>query len=309
MNSRRAGFIVNPNAGVGRCGAQWAELQATFHQTGSSEKVLFTSRPGEAVGLAQALATECEIVVAVGGDGTIFEVASGILLAGNPRTLMGMVPLGTGNDTARLCGINDVAQAQAALRGDRRRALDTIRIRCHAQGVHVTRYALLYGSVGIIGQVLRQTTTRVKRLFGRRLAYPVGALRAIWSYQASEIRVICDRQISEKPILLCSVSNSEYSGGGMRLAPGARMDDGLLNVNLCEPVGRWRAIALLWRMCRGRHLSHPRLRCFTARSVSAEANPPIDVQADGEIIGHTPAQLDVIPRGLKVLVSEVHHNC
>jgi YegS/Rv2252/BmrU family lipid kinase len=308
MNSRRAGFIVNPNAGGGRCGTQWAELQATFRQTGSSGEVLFTSRPGEAVGLAQALATECEIVVAVGGDGTIFEVASGILLAGNPRTLMGMVPLGTGNDTARLCGINDVAQAQAALRGDRRRALDTIRIRCHAQGAHVTRYALLYGSVGIIGQVLRQTTTRVKRLFGRRLAYPVGALRAIWSYQATNMRVVCDGQTSEKPFLLVSVSNSEYAGGGMRLAPGAKMEDGLLDVNLCEPVGRWRAIALLWRMCRGRHLSHPQLRFFTARSVGVDADPPTDVQADGEIIGHTPAQLDVTPRELKVLVPESHHN-
>ncbi len=307
MNARRTGFIVNPAAGVGRCRAQWTDLQKTFHQTGSSEKVLFTSRPGEAVGLAQALAEECDIVVAVGGDGTIFEVASGIMLAGNPRTLMGMVPLGTGNDTARLCGIHNAEQAAAALHGDHTRALDTIQIRCRAEGREVTHHALLYGSVGIIGQVLRQTTPRVKRVFGRHLAYPVGALRAIWSYEATEIRVICDGEISEKPTLLLSVSNSEYSGGGMRLAPDARMDDGLLNVNLCEPVGRWRAIALLWRMCRGRHLSHPQLRCFTARSVSAEANPPIDVQADGEIIGHTPVKMDVVPGGLRVLVPEAHH--
>lgn len=309
MNTRRTGFIVNPNAGVGRCRAQWTDLHGTFRQTGSTEKVLFTSRPGDAVGFAQTLAAECDIVVAVGGDGTIFEVASGIMLAGSPRTLMGMVPLGTGNDTARLCGINNVEAAAAAIRGEQTRALDTIQIRCRAEGTDVTRHALLYGSVGIIGQVLRRTTPRVKRLFGRHLAYPVGALRAIWSYQSIKMRVMYDGQTAEKPILLCSVSNSEYAGGGMRLAPEARMDDGLLNVNLCEPVGRWRAIALLWRMCRGRHLSHPQLRFFTARSVGADADPPIDVQADGEIIGHTPVKMDIIPRGLKVLAPEAHHDC
>ena len=88
----------------------------------------------------------------------------------------------------------------------------------------------------------------------------------------------------------------------MRLAPGAKMDDGLLDVNLAQTVSRCAAAALVWRMSRGQRLSHPRLRYFPARSVAVESAPPIEVQADGELIGYTPAQFEVVPQGLKLLV-------
>jgi YegS/Rv2252/BmrU family lipid kinase len=276
-------------------------MKSGFVQGNGQEKVLFTSCPGEAVSLARELALECDVVVAVGGDGLVFEVTSGILLAGAAEVRMGIVPVGTGNDTAILCGIGDTTQAQAALQGARTKTIDVIRIRCRAQGTPVTRYALLYASVGIIGEVLKQVTPAVKRLFGRRLAYPVGALRAIWKYRAPHLRVTCDGQTWDRRFLLLCASNAELSGGGMRLAPGARMDDGLLDVNLAETVSRRAAAALVWRMSRGHRISHPKLRYFTARAVAVEADPPIEVQADGEILGHTPAQFEVMPQALKVL--------
>jgi len=301
MTASRIGFIVNPAAGAGRGRTRWAEFKAGFNRSGAEEKVQFTSQPGEAVRLAQELATECDVVVAVGGDGIVFEVASGILLSGAANTQMGIVPVGTGNDTAILCGIGDAIQAQLALRGSRTRTLDVIRIRCREHEMALTRYALLYSSVGIIGEVLKQVTPRVKRVFGR-LAYPVGALLAILKYRAPHMRVTCDGNTWEKRFLLLCASNAELSGGGMRLAPGAKMDDGLLDVNLAETVSRRAAAVLIWRMSRGRRISHPKLRYFTARAVAVEADPAIEVQADGELIGHTPAQFEVMPRALRVLV-------
>jgi YegS/Rv2252/BmrU family lipid kinase len=296
------GFIINPAAGVGRCPARWAALRAQFLPDGIRSKCLFTARPGDAVRFAQALATECEIVVAVGGDGTLFEVATGLLLAGTPNPTLGLVPLGTGNDTARLCGVGNVAQARLALRGARPKNVDAIRISCQAQGRSVTHYGLLYGAVGLIGEALKHTTPRVKRIFGRRLAYPVGALRAILSYRSNRMRVTCDGQFWENRFLLACASNAELSGGGMRLAPGATMDDGLLDVNLCEAVGRLTTISLLWQVSRGRRVNHPRLRYFTARSVALDADSPLEVQADGELIGYTPVQINVVPHALRVLV-------
>jgi YegS/Rv2252/BmrU family lipid kinase len=302
MTPKRVGFIVNPAAGAGRGRARWEEFSAGFNRSSIQEKVLFTSQPGEAVRLARELALECDVVVAVGGDGIVFEVASGILLSGAVNAHLGIVPLGTGNDTAILCGIGETAQARQAFGSGRTRALDVIRIRCVNRGTPVTYYALLYAGVGIIGEVLKQVTPRVKRLFGRRLAYPVGALRAIWKYDAPRMRVTCDGQMSENRYLLMCASNAELSGGGMRLAPGAKMDDGLLDVNLAERVSRLTAAALVWRMSRGHRISHPKLRYFTARAVAVEADPPIEVQADGEIIGHTPAQFEIVPKALRVLV-------
>jgi diacylglycerol kinase family enzyme len=143
----------------------------------------------------------------------------------------------------------------------------------------------------------------VKRLFGPGLAYYVGALRAILSYRSPLMRVTCDGQTLEQRFLLVCASNSEEAGGGMRLAPGALMHDGLLNVNLCEAISRVRTVALLWHIFKGRQLSHPKLRYFPTRAVSVDADPPVDVEADGELIGKTPAQFEVVPRGLNVLVS------
>jgi len=302
MTASRIGYIVNPAAGAGRGRIRWAEFKAGFSESRLQEKVFFTSQPGEAVRLAQELAPECDVVVAVGGDGMVFEVASGILLSGAAHTHLGIVPLGTGNDTALLCGNADTEQARQAFGSGRTKVLDVIRIHCQSHGTPVIRYALLYSSVGIMGEVLKQVTPRVKRVFGRRLAYPVGALRAIWKYRAPLMRVTCDGNSWEKRFLLLCASNAELSGGGMRLAPGAKMDDGLLDVNLAETVSRRAAAVLIWRMSRGHRISHPKLRYFTARAVAVEADPPIEVQADGEIIGHTPAQFEVLPRALEVLV-------
>ncbi len=299
---RQIGFIINPASAASRCPARWAELQDGFRQDGIEGKARFTSRPGDAVRFAQELARECDVVAAVGGDGTLFEVASGLLLSGATRTALGVVPLGTGNDAARQCGISDITQARLALRGNRTRTVDAIRIRCHLEGSPVLRYALLFGAVGIAGEALKKTTPRVKRIFGQRLAYPVGALRAIWSYRAPRMRVTGGGQTWENRFLLVCASNGEMAGGGMRLAPGARIDDGLLDVNVCEAIGRWATVALLWQICRGRRMSHPKLRYFTARTVAVEADPPLAVAADGELIGHTPAQLEVVPQALKILI-------
>jgi diacylglycerol kinase (ATP) len=300
--SQKIGFIINPAAAAGRCSTRWAELQARFRQDGIQGKLRFTSRPGDAVLFAQELGRECDVVVAVGGDGTLFEVASGLLLSGASDTALAVLPLGTGNDAARQCGISDMTQAQLALRGNRTKTVDAIRIRCQVGGSSVLRHALLFGAVGIAGEALKQTTPQIKRAFGQRLAYPFGALRAIWAYRARRMRVTCDGLVSEKNFLLVCASNGELAGGGMRLAPGARIDDGLLNVNLCEGISRWAAVALLWQVCRGRRMSHPKLRYFTARSVGVEADPPLEVAADGELIGTTPVQFEIVPQALKILI-------
>jgi len=302
MKFKRVAFIVNPVAGGGRGQARWDAWRAALASAASVVKARFTSQPGDAVRIADEVGRESDLVVAVGGDGTLLEVASGLLSAGVPPTLLGVVPAGTGNDTARQLGVSSLEQARLALRGARTRIVDAIRIRFRAHGASVSRHALLFGAVGIAQEALRRTTPLVKRLFGRRLAYPVGALRALRTYRAPPMRVCCDGQTAAGRFLLVCVSNAEQAGGGLRLAPGAQLDDGLLHVNMCESVSRGQALMLLWRLFRGRHLSHPKVRYVSARQVAVQTEPPVEVEADGEILGHTPAQFAVVPRALRVLV-------
>ncbi len=259
-------------------------------------------RPGHARQLAAEAASQYDAIVAVGGDGTASEVASGLLEAGATQAVLGIVPFGTGNDAARLTGIRSPEDALRAILGGRTRAVDVVEVRYQVGGKASVRHALVFASVGIVGELLKQTTPRVKRLCGSRQAYAAGLLRALWLYRPVPMRVTCDDQVCENRFLLVCASNGEHVGGGMRLAPGARSDDGLLNLNLIEAVGRWEALRQVGRLCRGRHVGHPKVRYFTARTVAVETETAVDVQADGESIGHTPACFQVRPGALRMLV-------
>jgi YegS/Rv2252/BmrU family lipid kinase len=252
--------------------------------------------------IAHEAASRYELVVAVGGDGTVLEVAGGILSSAATRTALGIVPFGTGNDFARNSGIHNEAHAHDALMQGQTRFVDVIEARCLVEGKPAVRHALLFAGVGIIGESLKQTTTQVKRLFGQRFAYPVGMLRALWSYRSPFMRITCDGQSFEGRFLFAGVSNSETAGGGMKIAPGAQTDDGLLNVNLVASMGRWEALKQLRRVCKGQHTTHPSVRYLTALGLGVETESPMDVAADGDLIGHTPAQFRVLPKALEVRV-------
>jgi diacylglycerol kinase (ATP) len=142
----------------------------------------------------------------------------------------------------------------------------------------------------------------MKRLLGEWLAYRVGLLRALWSYRPPAMRVTCDSQPREERFLLACASNSERAGGGIRLAPGAQLDDGLLNINLVEAVNRREALRQFVRLCQGRHTAHPKVSYLTALSLAVEAEPALEVVADGDLIGHTPARFNVKPKALQVRV-------
>ncbi len=254
--------------------------------------------------IARTRAPEFEILFAVGGDGTAFEVASGILSSANPNCALGVVPTGTGNDIGRALGLAGPADVQSAMAGWNLQALDAIRIEyCPGPaGRRAVRHALLFAAVGIASECLKCTTASVKRLWGERIAYRLGLLRALWTYRSPVIRIVEDQQTREGKFLLVCASNCEHAGGGMRLAPGARMDDGQLNISLVEALSRWRALPQLRRVCRGRHINHPRVQYRLGKRLSIDAEHPLDVAADGELIGHTPAVFEVAPKVLRALV-------
>src|SRR5690349_7268047 len=172
--AQRTLFIINPAAGAGRAESRWPRFRRLFRRHDKHEDQIVTDRPGAALQIAQESAHKYELVVAVGGDGTVLEVAGGILSSAAKRTALGIVPLGTGNDFARNSGIHNEENAHDALTQGQTRFVDVIETRCIVEERPVVRHALLFAGVGIIGEALKQTTTPVKRLFGQRLAYPVG---------------------------------------------------------------------------------------------------------------------------------------
>lgn len=300
----RALFIINPAAGAGRAGAMWPRLKTRLPWAQLQADQVLTRGPHEAGRLARENATRYELVAAVGGDGTVREVADGILSTPESRTRLGILPLGTGNDVAEALGIASEQEAIRSISSSETRSIDAIRIGCQGENGPIECHALLFAGAGIIAEVLKRTTAHSKRWFGRRLAYPAGLIQALWSYRSPRMRVTWDREELEQEFLFVGASNTEIAGGGMRIAPGARFDDGLLNLNLVDAMGRWTALRQLRRLCRGQHVRHPKVRYLTARSLAIEAESPLEIAVDGDLVGHTPARIAVRPKALRVAVPQ-----
>ena len=301
--AQRTLFIVNPAAGAGQARERWARFGREMWRAESSPETRITSRAGEAAAIAREAAIKYERVIAVGGDGTVSEVANGLLSVAGNQCALGIIPLGTGNDIAQTLGIRGLEDARRVLAADRRRIIDVIEVHSATDGQSVMGYALLFAGVGIVSAVLRKTTPLAKRLLGQSGAYRAGLLLALWCFHPLRMRIVCDGEVSEGHHLFLGASNGEKAGGGMRIAPGARIDDGLLNVNLVGAASRWEALKQLRRLSRGQHTSHAMVQYRTARSISIESDPPGEVAADGELIGLTPAMFVVKPKALAVLVA------
>jgi diacylglycerol kinase family enzyme len=322
-------LIGNPQAGAGRALKAWLRLAGRFPEI-SSLSVRWTRAGGEAIDLARNAAGKCEMVVAVGGDGTVNEVATGLLEAAAGETALGILPLGTGNDAARALGLADPVAAWKALVRGRTRVMDVLEVRCGVGDRAKTRYSLVYAAAGIAVEILERTTPRVKWWVGRRGCYTVGFLRTlirrtpgglsptraaggpsyheagstfakIFGWRSPKMRVRCNGHEYAGRFLLVSAGNAEWVGGGMmRLSPGARWDDGLLNVNLIPEMGWWRALRNFPRLYRGTHLEVKGVQYLTAEELELAAEPQTRVQVDGDVCGETPVRFRVLPGRLRV---------
>jgi YegS/Rv2252/BmrU family lipid kinase len=295
-------FIINPSAGASQAVRRWSAFHSQLKSPGILSDHVFTNQPGEVVQLARNASTEYDLVVAAGGDGTAAEVSEGLLTAPGRRASLGILPLGTGNDIAQVLGIEGDAKALNSFTSGKTKAIDVLEVRCQANGHPAVRYALLFAGVGIISLALKKTTPRLKRLLGQRRAYPAGLVRALATYRSPQMTVSCDSNLLQGRFLFVGASNTPIAGGGMKIAPGATLDDGLLNMNLIEATGPFAALMQLRRLCRGLHINHPKVRYLTAKCFEVDSPVALEIAADGDLIGYTPARVQIRPSALRIAV-------
>jgi diacylglycerol kinase (ATP) len=177
-------IIINPAAGANRALARWGPLEPQFGENGIQVQQVLTKGPEDATRLAQKAADEYDLLVVGGGDGTIAEVVAGMLASGSNRAALGILPLGTGNDLAETLGIRTLLHAVQTITSGQTKPIDVLRVHCRNHGGPVVRYAVLFAGVGIISEALKKTSHGLKRLFGQRLAYPAGLVRALLTYRS-----------------------------------------------------------------------------------------------------------------------------
>jgi len=297
-------FIINP-AGHGGTGTKaWEEFRALWPHPVNPEDAIVTEWPGHAREIAFSV-SGYDTIAAVGGDGTVGDVMSGILDHPGHGPRLAIIPAGTGNDIARNAGIHSMEDAVSALRNGRLRAFDMIRVDFQDGDQSAHRYAFLMVAVGF--SAIPMVRSWMKRLMGPRGAYYLGTFLSIISHRPPYLSVRADEEDrSSGRSWMAMVGNVEYSAGGsMCVAPGARIDDGELNITVFPLKSKFTMITrLLPRVATGEHIREPGVSYFPAKKVEINSEPPAILDLDGDVFGTTPATFTVCPGAFRVLTPE-----
>jgi len=305
--------IINPESGGGATGDAWPGIASDLATHFGAFHPVFTTGPGQGIELAAGAARKgAKLIVACGGDGTISEVANGILAAGTGVEL-GILPSGTGGDFRKTIGIpRRSSDAAMILRNGRTRRIDVGKVTfTAASGEHESRYFVGVASFGmsadVIGRVKKNGPTwlpakRSKWLSGR-LSFGVAMAQAAVNTEATRVIVQLDDDPARNLTVanLC-IANARYFGGGMKIAPDAKLADGKFDVVSIGDLGAAKILANAPRIYLGSHLGmsevgHALARKIVARPLNKE---DIHIEVDGELPGLLPATFQIIPEALRV---------
>ena len=243
-----------------------------------------------------------QLLVVVGGDGSVNEVVNGIVRADEVE--IAVIPRGTGWDFARSLGIPRKLEAavEVALTGETRAIdLGLVTYRTWA-GTEARAHFANVGSAGISGAIAKRANETSKAL-GGKISYYWATLAAFTGWETGEMRVSVDDEVRGGKMIDAMVANGRYLGGGMMMLPEAAPDDGLFDVLLIGDVTKRDLLVTLPKSYRGKHLPHPRLEVLRGRVVTVDADEPLPIELDGEQPGTTPARFEVVPHALRVRVS------
>ncbi|MGZ7065490.1 MAG: diacylglycerol/lipid kinase family protein, partial [Candidatus Aminicenantales bacterium] len=265
-------------------------------------EVRISEYAGHAVEIGKQAAREgYERLICLGGDGTPFEVIPGLYDEGRPANLpeIGLIPAGTGNSFIRDFGTRTPEEALGNILGGRRRRVDLVEFESREGSRTLRRYSLNIIGVGLIADILQLTNERLKFLgaAGYSLAVLVRLLRGM----RNRIEIDTDGRKVTVPDSALVISNSKFTGGKMKIAPAADISDGRADLVLFNEVNRREMVAIFSAVFSGKHAAHPKVVMRQAARISIEADPPLRLMADGELLGHTPLGLKVLPGELTIL--------
>ncbi|MEA3407772.1 MAG: diacylglycerol kinase family protein [Chloroflexota bacterium] len=294
-------LVYNPVAGRYDAGKALQRVIDFLQAQGWEVSVSRTQGPGDATVYAREAVKEgADIVVAVGGDGTLGEVASGLA---HSDCALGVLPVGTGNVWAHMLGLpvwtpnrpSALLEAARTLVEGKRFPIDL--------GQMGNRYFVLWTGVGFDAQVVHDVEPHreLRRQFGN-LAYFVTAITLSLQLRGTPVTVSVDGKMTQQRAVLILVTNVQFYGRPWRVAPEARMDDGLLEVYIFKGGGTLNVVGHVVSVLRGRQLHNPNIEVHHGREVVIRSEKPLPVHVDGDPAGYTPITISVMPKTLQVIV-------
>lgn len=295
--------IVNPASGVRRRRMIEQRLAGELPEADRWR----TRYPGHGIDLGrQAVADGYRTVVAVGGDGTLSDVANGVLEAGDEKVRLGYVPAGTCNDFAR--GLKPVTDLGDLLDRTRDRETDVGTVTfTRPDGTPAHRFFLVsctVGLVSVIGQRFTEKTpvNRVLKRFNLQLAEAASSARVLVSWKPFDVQVELDGERSRHAVTNVAVLKVPYFAGGLTFGSAEPPEAGHLDAVQILGVGRASVLGLMWQVLRGNAALHPAIRRRQVHTLRIDADTPVPLEVDGEISGYTPAAFSVHPSRLTTVV-------
>jgi YegS/Rv2252/BmrU family lipid kinase len=286
-------FIVNPVSGSGRAVAEYETVRALLEEKGVFFKTVYTERPGHAAQLAAEAADEGYArIVAVGGDGTVNEVASALV---NRESVLCVLPFGTGNDLTRVVGFPaDPEKAVETLLSGRVVKMDA----GEANGEFFVNVAGLGFDVDVLVKTLKY-----KEKYPRGMTpYFLGILDALRHLRTIHMTVAHDGETLETEGIILSVGNGQFIGGGMRAVPMADPFDGYLDCVYVERISVLKFLALLPGFLKGKHIGNPAVHHFRTKELRVSTREECVLNYDGDLKNAAPAVFRILPGALNVLV-------
>jgi len=304
LSSTYAKVIVNPTAGAGKTARLWPQIISLFQAQGLRFEHDITEAPGHAIELArEAAANGYNMVVSVGGDGTINEIVNGIYASGNiGDAALGIVSTGTGSDYIRTIGVpRRYEDACRCFLQPKKFTVDLGVVEYSNNGNRMERLFVNFAGMGFDAEIVKRTTGQFKAL-GGLLSYLLGTITTILVYRNKDISLMVDGEEMEQKVCTVVMNNGRYGGGGMFTAPHASVNDGYFDVMMIGDISKPDLLWSLQRIYRGTHLTHPKVTMKRAREIEIRSAQPMHLQADGELLGQIPARFRILPSMLKVVI-------
>ena len=290
-------LVLNPKAAHGRARQMIPQIEREMASAGIEAKMLCTGRPGHAEELVRDARVELyDGIAAAGGDGTLFESLNGLMShPPGARPPLGLVPLGTGNAFSRDIELapGHWREGIAQIARRKTRKVDVGLITTGPERLHFLNIA----GIGFVTEA-GKTSARLK--FAGRMAYSLGTLWQCLRLQSYRLHIMVDGHEIRQDSLFLEVSNSRYTGTTFLIAPGARINDGLLDVVLVSKLSRRRLVRLFPSIYSGTHVEHPEVTVLQARIIEILAPANLGLMVDGERRSCTPARIECLPGAIEM---------
>ena len=300
--------MLNPISGNGAGEKTWPAIANALRRGGLDFDLVRTTGPRAAIALAEKAKRDgYETLVAIGGDGTVNQVANGLMRAADGKTAgtLAVIPVGSGNDFTKMLAMNlDWHEAVERILAGKTRVIDVGRVigdepapGCDAND-HYFVNALNTGFGALVAQHIHE----IPLLQGFPL-YLAGVFKTLLNYSVPRVKIKLDEHLVEQRSTMIAVANGRCIGGGFWIAPTAANDDGLLDVIIADGLGRAGILSLLPKVMQGTHIGDPRIKFAQAARVTIDSPDPLTVEADGEIpyIGAHHLEIELLPKRLTVV--------